>query len=140
MMSKAAGERIDSPSLPGPDGVLPSQAIRALIESRHILAAETIPDSSIQPASLDLRLGDKAYRLRYSFLPGSRAVYVRLREDPMGEIDLTRPAVLEKNRPYLIPLQEKLRLPGTVRGRANPRSSTGRVDVFTRILTEYGQH
>jgi len=116
------------------------QAIRSLIQSGHIVADESIPDSSIQPASLDLRLGEKAYRLRYSFLPGSRAVSERLREDPMGEIDLTRPAVLEKNRPYLIPLQEKLRLPDTVRGRANPRSSTGRVDVFTRILTEYGQH
>jgi dCTP deaminase len=123
-----------------PDGVLPRQAIRKLIDSAHILADSKIPDSSLQPASLDLRLGGKAFRLRCSFLPGTRAVSDKLREYQMGEVDLTHGAVLEQNRPYLIPLQEGLRLPSNVRGRANPRSSTGRVDVFTRVVTEYGQH
>jgi dCTP deaminase len=126
--------------MPVSEGVLPRQDIRRLIREGHILAETEIPDSSLQPASLDLRLGAKAYRLRCSFLPGTRAVSDKLREYQMGEVDLTGGAVLEQNRPYLIPLQEMLRLPSNIRGRANPRSSTGRVDVFTRVITEYGQH
>jgi dCTP deaminase len=121
-------------------GVLPRQAIRQLVDAGHVFADGGIPESSLQPASLDLRLGDTAYRLRCSFLPGSRDVRDKLREYQMGELDLTRGAVLEQNRPYLIPLQEGVRLPAHVRGRTNPRSSTGRLDVFTRVVTDHGQH
>jgi dCTP deaminase len=121
-------------------GVLPRQAIERLIEEGGVFAEGGIPDRNLQPASLDLRLGSTAYRLRCSFLPGSRPVRDRLLEYQMGEIDLTAGAVLEQNRPYLIPLQEQFRLPRTVRARANPRSSTGRLDVFTRVVTDYGQH
>ena len=121
-------------------GVLPRQAIQRLVDERHVFADAGIPDANLQPASLDLRLGPTAYRLRCSFLPGSRPVREKLLEYQMGEIDLTAGAVLEQNRPYLIPLQEGLRLPPTVRARANPRSSTGRLDVFTRVVTDYGQH
>jgi dCTP deaminase len=121
-------------------GVIPRQGIRALIDAQQVHADGGVPDTSLQPASLDLRLGDTAYRLRCSFLPGSRAVRDKLREYQMGEIDLTRGAVLEQGRPYLIPLQEGLRLPAPVRGRANPRSSTGRLDIFTRLVTDHGQH
>jgi dCTP deaminase len=121
-------------------GVLPRQSIRNLIDAGHVSADGAIPESSIQPASLDLRLGPTAYRLRCSFLPGSRTVRDKLREYQMGELDLAKGAVLEQNRPYLIPLQERLSLPPAVRARANPRSSTGRLDVFTRIVTDYGQH
>jgi dCTP deaminase len=121
-------------------GVLPRQSIRALIAAGHVHADGPIPESSIQPASLDLRLGPTAYRLRCSFLPGSRPVRDKLREYQMGELDVTRGAVLEQNRPYLIPLEEHLQLPETVRARANPRSSTGRLDVFTRVVTDFGQH
>ena len=121
-------------------GVLPRQAIRALVDDGAISASAGVPATSLQPASLDLRLGPIAYRLRCSFLPGSRTVRDKLREYQMGEIDLTRGAVLEVNRPYLIPLQESFRLPAGVRARANPRSSTGRLDVFTRLVTDFGQH
>ena len=96
-----------------------------------------IPNASFQPASLDLRLGEKAYRLRCSFLPDTRRVEDKLPDLLMGEIDLRDGAVLESNRPYLIPLLEELRLPPDLRAKANPRSSTGRLDVFTRVITDY---
>lgn len=121
-------------------GVLPRQAIRRLIDAGQVHADGGIPDANVQPASLDLRLGTTAYRLRCSFLPGAQPVRDKLVEYQMGEVDLTAGAVLEQNRPYLIPLQESLRLPNEVRARANPRSSTGRLDVFTRVVTDYGQH
>ena len=96
-----------------------------------------IPTSSIQPASLDLRLGEVAYRIRSSFLPDKRPVEVKLKEFLVDELDLRRDgAVLETNRPYVVPLIEHLDLPPDVRGKANPKSSTGRLDVFTRVITD----
>ena len=121
-------------------GVLPSQSLERAIERGWIDAgAYRIPAGSIQPASLDLRLGEVAYRIRCSFLPDTRPVEVKLKELVVDELDLRRNgAVLETNRPYLIPLLERLDLPPDVRGKANPKSSTGRVDVFTRVITDYG--
>ena len=122
-------------------GVLPRQALRVLIDQGHITSSIEIPDRNIQPASIDLTLGDVAYRLRCSFLPGTSLVREKLSEYAMDEIDLTgKGAVLEQNRPYLIPLKERLRLPKGIRGRTNPRSSTGRLDVFTRVITDMGGH
>jgi dCTP deaminase len=95
-----------------------------------------IPESNIQPASLDLRFGPKAYRLRCSFLPEDATVADKLDRYSMGEVDLREEGILERNRPYLIPLIEGLSLPPGLRARANPRSSTGRVDIFTRIITD----
>ncbi|HEY3522805.1 MAG TPA: 2'-deoxycytidine 5'-triphosphate deaminase [Candidatus Limnocylindrales bacterium] len=126
--------------MPPTIGVLPRQDLASLIADGRITADTEIPGSSIQPASLDLRLGDVAYRLRCSFLPGNRLARDKLREYQMGQLDLREGAVLEQNRPYLIPLQERVDLPAGVRGRANPRSSTGRIDVFTRLVTDLGQH
>jgi len=122
-------------------GVLPRQDLRALVADGRISSPAGIPDGNIQPASLDLTLGDVAYRLRCSFLPGTSHVRDKLREYGMGELDLTDDgAVLEQNRPYLIPLRERLDLPAGIRGRTNPRSSTGRLDVFTRVITDHGGH
>jgi dCTP deaminase len=124
-----------------PSGVLPQQAIRALVDEGRISAEGGIPERNLQPASIDLTLGPVAYRLRCSFLPGNGTVRDKLREYGMGEVDITGDgAVLEQNRPYLIPLKERVRLPETVRGRTNPRSSTGRLDVFTRVVTDHGAH
>src|SRR5205823_6355436 len=96
------------------------------------------PASQVQPASVDLRLGEVAYRIRCSFLPDKRPVEVKLKEFVVDELDLRRDgAVLETNRPYLIPLIEELSLPSDVRGKANPKSSTGRLDVFTRVITDH---
>jgi dCTP deaminase len=123
---------------PGKEGVLPSQHLAAAIDEGVISAgAFTIPRENIQPASLDLRLGEVAYRIRCSFLPGRHSVEHRVKDYLIDELDLHREgAVLETNRPYLIPLKERLALPPNVRGKANPKSSTGRLDVFTRIITD----
>jgi dCTP deaminase len=124
-------------------GVLPAQWLQHAIDA-GVISWDTsvLAEPAVQPASLDLHLGDVAYRLRCSFLPGAEhTVEQRLDDFVMGEVDLTRDgAVLETNRPYLIPLIEELDLPRELRGKANPKSSTGRIDVFTRLITDYGQH
>lgn len=119
-------------------GVLPSQALTKAVELGMIDAGDfRIPTSSIQPASIDLRLGEVAYRIRCSFLPDTRPVEVKLKEFVVDELDLRREgAVLETNRPYLIPLIEELQLPPELKGKTNPKSSTGRLDVFTRVITD----
>lgn len=123
--------------LPGASGVLPSQWLRKAIEAGVIHSSEfKIPDANIQPASLDLQLGEKAYRLRCSFLPGGASVEEKLSDFAMGEVDLANGGILERNRPYLIPLIEELNLPSGVRAKANPKSSTGRLDIFTRVITD----
>ncbi len=122
----------------GRTGMLPSQAIRALIAAGEIAGAPEIEDGQIQPASLDLRLGKVAYRIRASFLPGTSAtVRDKLAGLTFHEIDLTKGAVLEAGCVYLVPLIEHLNLRSTVAAFANPKSSTGRLDVFTRLIADY---
>lgn len=119
-------------------GILPSQTMRMLIDTGDIQSDTPIPDGQIQPASIDLRLGDIAYRVRGSFLPGPRAtVRGRLESFTMHEIDLTDGAVLEKGCVYLVQIQERLNLRKDISGMANPKSSTGRLDIFTRVITDY---
>ena len=119
-------------------GILPSQTMRALIDAGDIQSDTPILDGQIQPASIDLRLGDIAYRVRGSFLPGPHAtVRGRLESFTMHEIDLMDGAVLEKGCVYLVPLQERLHLKKDISGMANPKSSTGRLDIFTRVITDY---
>jgi dCTP deaminase len=119
-------------------GVLPCQYLERAIEA-HVIDADrfTIPSENVQPASLDLRLGEVAYRIRCSFLPDRHTVEDRIKDFVIDELDLRREGVvLETKRPYLIPLKERLALPPGVRGKANPKSSTGRIDVFTRVITD----
>jgi dCTP deaminase len=122
-------------------GILPSHVLRRLIRARReVLAAEEITEEQIQPASLDLRLGASAYRIRASFLPGRDArVADKLCELAIHEIDLRPGAVLETGCVYLVPLLERLELSFRVSGVANPKSSTGRLDVFTRLITDHAQ-
>jgi dCTP deaminase len=118
-------------------GILPSQAIDRLIAGGAIAAPGGMGADQVQPASLDLRLGARAWRVRASFLPrAGRAVADRLKDVAMHEIDLAAGAVLEKGCVYIAELQERLALPPGVGGRANPKSSTGRVDLFVRLLTD----
>lgn len=123
-------------------GVLPSQHIARLIESGSIAAASSdapITHAQIQPASLDLRLGPVAYRVRASFLPGAQSsVAERLEDFAMHKVDLTQGAALETGCVYVAPLLERLSLPGDVSGVANAKSSTGRLDLFTRLITDRG--
>jgi dCTP deaminase len=119
-------------------GVLPSQALRALIAAGEVGGAAPIEEAQIQPASLDLRLGEVAYRIRASFLPGTKAtVRDKLEGLTFHEIDLTKGAVLEAGCVYLVPLREHLALRPTIAAFANPKSSTGRLDVFTRLIADY---
>jgi dCTP deaminase len=119
-------------------GVLPAQRLREAIAREWILAAGArIPSESVQPASIDLRLGERAWALRCSFLPDSDStVEEKVADLAFEQIDLRDGATLERDRPYLVPLVEQLRLPDGVRAKANPKSSTGRLDVFTRVLTD----
>ncbi len=120
-----------------PPGILPSQSIERLIAQGSITAAAPVQDLQVQPASLDLRLGRRVWRVRASFLPGlARTVVERLKDVSMHELDLTAGAVLEKGCVYIAEVQERLALPRGVQARANPKSSTGRVDVFVRLLTD----
>lgn len=122
-------------------GVLPNQHIEKAISAGVISApGDEIPAANIQPASLDLRLGAVAHRIQCSFLPGTHTVEEQLEELSEYPVDLTGEggAVLEVGLPYVIPLMERLQLPQEMRARANPKSSTGRADVFTRVITDYG--
>jgi dCTP deaminase len=120
-----------------PVGVLPVQAIESLVAEGHITLAQPLLPGQIQPASLDLRLGAKAYRVRASFLPGREvSVEERLAEVKLHEIDLSQGAVLETGCVYVVPLIEGLDLPPDLSASANPKSSTGRLDVFTRVIAD----
>jgi len=121
-------------------GLLPSQMLReAVALGREILSPQPIGDDQIQPASIDLRLGEVAYRVRASFLPGARAsVRDKLDLLSMHRIDLTRGAVLEKDCVYIVPLFEYVALRSRTSGFANPKSSIGRLDVFARVITDHG--
>jgi dCTP deaminase len=123
----------------GKDGILPWQEIKRLVEIGRI--GPDIPDSQIQPASMDLRLGPKAYRVQASFLRGnSTTLMTKVHELLDSTIDLTEstPQLLEPTVVYIIPLLENLRLPATIQGIANPKSTTGRLDIFVRLITEFG--
>jgi dCTP deaminase len=119
-------------------GVLPSQRLREAVSSEWMTAGDwRIPRESIQPASVDVRLGEHAWALRCSFLPDSESTVEEKIEDlAFDRIDLRDGATLERDRPYLVPLIEELRLPEEIRAKTNPKSSTGRLDVFTRVLTD----
>jgi len=125
-------------------GVLSYQALKKAIRKREVFSANApITEDQIQPASLDLRLGNKAYRLVSSFLPEDLDVMDKLHTPDvygsglvMYESDISNGGILEKGHVYLIPLMEELKLPADVRGRANPKSTTGRLDIFARVLTD----
>lgn len=121
------------------EGVLPVQDLRRLAEQQIIASPAGLDEAQFQPASLDLRLGAKAWRVRASFLPGEgRKVADRLEAFSMHEIDLGKGAVLEKGCVYLVELQESMDLPGDLHGIANAKSSTGRLDLLTRVITDSG--
>jgi dCTP deaminase len=124
---------------PTAEGVLPGQLLEGAIRAGYVDAGRfKIPEANVQPASLDLRLGERALRIRCSFLPGSDSVERKLKDYILDEIDLRGGgAMLESRRPYLIELKERLDLPAGLRGKANPKSSTGRIDVFTRVITDF---
>ena len=118
-------------------GVIPVQKLKSLIKNGAIRSGVPLRKDQFQPASLDLRIGKKAYRIRSSFLPQKGSVRKKLKDLFMYEIDLSKNGILEKGNIYLIPLMEELNLPDDIRGRTNPKSTTGRPDIFTRVITDY---
>lgn len=121
------------------NGVLPDRALRELIDAGAIRAPIDLSSDQIQPASIDLRLGTSASRLRASFLAGrGRSVAERLPDFEMHRMDLSQGAVLEKGCVYLVPLVERLSLPKGIEAVANAKSSTGRLDLLTRLVTDDG--
>lgn len=121
------------------NGALASQHLKQLVDDSIIELETPLDVDQIQPASIDLRLSDTAYRVRSSFLPGlDRTVEQCLDDMAMHRIDLSEGAVLEKSCVYIVPLQESLQLPDSLLAAGNPKSSTGRLDVFTRLITDNG--
>lgn len=130
-MAKAAIPKITG------NGVLPIQTLKAFAASGAISADRPFADDQIQPASFDLRLGPVAFRVRASFLPGEGATVMdRVKALGMHKIDLTEGAVLERGCVYIVPLMERLKLDREIEGLANPKSSIGRLDVFTRVIVD----
>ena len=125
-------------------GVLPDHALRAAARDGWITASSALTDAQFQPSSLDLRLGATAYQLRASFLPYRQPVQTRLTQKDFTDVDLvidelslTAGATFQRGSVYLVPLQESLALPREVRGRCNPKSTTGRLDIFTRVIADH---
>ncbi|HAH11454.1 MAG TPA: 2'-deoxycytidine 5'-triphosphate deaminase [Alphaproteobacteria bacterium] len=118
-------------------GILPAAGLTALSEAGAIRAVEPLAPGQVQPASLDLRLGARAWRVRASFLPGAQATVAgKLPQVSLHELDLRGGAVFEAGCVYVVELMEALRLPEDIAGIANPKSSTGRLDVFTRLICD----
>jgi dCTP deaminase len=126
-------------SQPLTTGILPSQVIRTFIDTGKIISSEPIFDNQIQPASIDLRIGKIAYQVRASFLPGQSTIERKIRDLLIRQVRLEDSAVLPPNSVFIVPLIERLALPVDVSGKANPKSTTGRLDIFTRLITEPGR-
>ncbi|HWY68861.1 MAG TPA: 2'-deoxycytidine 5'-triphosphate deaminase [Terriglobales bacterium] len=133
----------DAPELERNNGILPAQSLRALVKNGVIAAPESLPikDEQIQPASIDLRLGQQAFHVRASFLPGKSSTLLKKVHDGLliDTLDLRQPTLLTPNSVYIVKLTETLSLPADVSGIANPKSTTGRLDIFTRLITEHGE-
>jgi len=117
-------------------GILVRQHLRDFVERGVVRASQTITDQQLQPASIDLRLGTRCHRVRTGFLPETTSVAERLDELTLFTFDLTQGAILERGHCYIVPLLEELALPEDVCAQSNPKSSTGRLDIFTRLLAD----
>ncbi len=120
-------------------GILPSQVLRRFVDSGKIISPSyPIASNQVQPASIDLRLGRKAYRVEASFLPGKFHAEKKIQDWIKAEVSLDEPKMFRPGEVYIVPLLESLALPPRVHGKANPKSTTGRLDIFTRLITDGG--
>jgi dCTP deaminase len=138
MMGTTTASLFAKSKLDLPTGILPSQVIRTLIDAGKIISHIPVVEEQIQPASIDLRLGREAYQVRASFLSVQSTVEKRIQDLFIRKIDLEGGAVFPKDSVFVVPLIESLDLPADVSGMANPKSTTGRLDIFTRLITEPG--
>ena len=112
--------------------------ITILLRNKNIYSNKKIKKNQIQPASLDLTLSNKCYRIKASFIPNNLKISKVIKELSLSLLDLNKNTLLEKNCIYLCELNEKLKLPSNIKGKSNPKSTTGRLDIFTRVITENG--
>ncbi len=115
------------------------EQILKLIQKKNIYSKNLNIKNQIQPASLDLTLSNKCYRIKASFIPNNIKISTVIKELSLTEINLNQNTLLEKNCIYLCELNEKLNLPNDIMGKSNPKSTTGRLDIFTRVITENGK-
>ena len=115
------------------------EQILKLVKNKQIISDKTIENNQIQPASLDLTLSNKCYRIKASFIPNNIKISKVIKELSLTKINLNQNSLLEKNCIYLCELNEKLKLPFDIMGKSNPKSTTGRLDIFTRVITENGK-
>ena len=115
------------------------EQIKILINKKYIKSKKSLISNQIQPASLDLTLSEKCYRIKASFIPNNIKISTVIKELSLSKIDLNQNVLLEKNCIYLCELNEKLNLPNDIMGKSNPKSTTGRLDIFTRVITENGK-
>ena len=115
------------------------EQILTLIEKKYIYSDKSLIKNQIQPASLDLTLSAKCHRIKASFIPNNIKISKVIKELSLSKIDLNQNTLLEKNCIYLCELNEKLNLPNNIMGKSNPKSTTGRLDIFTRVITENGK-
>ena len=113
------------------------EQIKTLIKSGQIYSNKSINKNQIQPASLDLTLSDKCYRIKASFIPNNIKISNLIKELSLSRVNLNINTLLEKNCIYLCELNEKLKLPKDIMGKSNPKSTTGRLDIFTRVIFFY---
>ena len=118
---------------------LNNEQIINLINKKKIYSVKSINKKQVQPASLDLTLSNKCYRIKASFIPNNIKISDVIKELSLTKIDLSKNTLLEKNCIYLCELNEKLNLPKNIMGKSNPKSTTGRLDIFTRVITERGK-
>ncbi len=115
------------------------EQILDLIKKKNVYSNKPLIKNQIQPASLDLTLSNKCYRIKASFIPNNINISKVIKELSLSKIDLSQNTLLEKNCIYLCELNEKLNLPNNIMGKSNPKSTTGRLDIFTRVITENGK-
>ena len=115
------------------------EQIHTLIKKKRIYSNNSLFNNQIQPASLDLTLSDKCYRIKASFIPNNIKISKVINELSLAKVNLNNNTLLEKNCIYLCELNEKLSLPHDIMGKSNPKSTTGRLDIFTRVITENGK-
>ena len=115
------------------------EQILTLINEKQIYSNRLIKSSQIQPASLDLTLSNKCYRIKASFIPNNLKISEVIKELSLAKMELNKNTLLEKNCIYLCELNERLSLPNNIMGKSNPKSTTGRLDIFTRVITENGK-
>ena len=119
------------------NGTLNYQDYNLLIRNKYIFSKDKIPPGSIQPASIDLRLSKYAYEVRSSFLSKNNKVKDVLKEYMIKKIDINNGYLFKKNKTYIVEIEENLNLDINISGKCNPKSSTGRLDIFCRVITDF---